>query len=108
MPSDGIVEAAVVVVVAPSPKANPVPAGCEAVDVRIEPNDKPAPAGAVKEVVVVVGRENGVAEAVGLLKAKLKPEEAAVVAGAPEGKYVENQDFFINTTQTHFKHITET
>lgn len=55
-------------------------------DVRTEPNVKPAPAGADKEVVVVVGRVKGVAEAVGLLKAKLKPVEEALVAGAPERK----------------------
>ena len=54
---------------------------------RTEPNDKPAPAGADEEVEVVV-REKGVAEAVGLLKAKLKPVDAAVGAGAPERKYM--------------------
>lgn len=48
----------------------------------MEPNDKPAPT--VEEVVVVVVvREKGVAEAVGLLKPKLKPVVAAVEAGAP-------------------------
>lgn len=83
-PSDGPVEAAAVVVVPPRPRVKPVTAGCcGAVDVRIEPNVKPAPAGTVEEVVVVV-REKGVAEAVGLLKAKLKPVLATVVAGAPE------------------------
>lgn len=87
-PREGTVEAAVVVVVAPRPRVKEVAAGCcGAVDVRTEPNVKPAPAGADEEVVAVVVRENGVAEAVGLLKAKLKPVEAAVVAGAPEGKY---------------------
>lgn len=85
-PSDGTVEAAVVVVVPPRPRVKPAPAGCcEAVDVRTEPNAKPVPAGAVEEVVVAV-RENGAAETVGLLKAKLKPVVAAVLAGAPERK----------------------
>lgn len=55
---------------------------CGTADARTEPNVKPAPAGA-DDVVVVVVRENGVAEAVGLLKAKLKPVDAAVVAGVP-------------------------
>lgn len=86
-PSDGTVDAAVVVVVAPRPRVKPVPAGCcEAVDVRTEPNVKPAPAGTDKEGAVVVGREKGVAEAVGLLKAKLKPVEEGLVAGVPDRK----------------------
>lgn len=86
-PSDGPVEAAVVVV-PPRLRAKPVPAGCcEAVDVRTEPNAKPVPAGAVKELVVVVVRGKGAAEAVGLLKAKLKPVEAGLVAGVPERKH---------------------
>lgn len=84
-PSDDTVEAAVAVVVAPPrPKLKPVAAGCcGAVEFRIEPNDKPAPVGAAEEVVVAVVREKGVADAVGLLKAKLKPVPAAVVAGVP-------------------------
>lgn len=83
-PSDGPAAAAVVVVVPPRPRVKPMPAGCcGAVDVRTEPNDNPAPTGADVEVAEVV-REKGVAEAVGLLKAKLKPVPAAVVAGAPE------------------------
>lgn len=88
-PSDGPVEvAAVVVVVPPRPRLKPADAGCcGATDVRTEPNDTPAPAGADEEMEVVV-REKGVAEAVGLLKAKLKPVDAAVVAGAPERKYM--------------------
>lgn len=87
LPSDGPVEAAVVVVVVPPrPRAKPVAVGCcGAVEVRTEPNVKPVPAAAVEEVLVAV-RENGVAEAVGLLKAKLKPVVAAVLAGAPERK----------------------
>lgn len=85
-PSEGTVEAAVEVVVPARPRVKPVPAGCcGAVDVRTEPNVKPAPVGAVEEVVEVV-REKGVAEAVGLLKAKLNPVVAAVLAGAPERK----------------------
>lgn len=56
-------------------------------EVRTEPNDKPVPPGACKEVVAVVGREKGVAEAVGLLKAKLKPVVEALVAGTPERKH---------------------
>lgn len=88
-PSVGPVEAAVVAVEPPRPRVKPVAAGCcGAVDVRTEPNVKPAPAGADVEVVAVVVREKGVAEAVGLLKAKLKPVGAAVVAGAPERKYM--------------------
>lgn len=88
-PSDGPAKAAVVVVVAPRPRVKAEAAGCcGAVDVRTEPNDKPAPVGADEEVVAVVVREKGVAEAVGLLKAKLKPAVAAVVAGVPERKYV--------------------
>lgn len=81
-PSDGTVEAAEETVVPPRPRAKPVAAGCcGAVDVRTEPKVKPAPA--VEELVVVV-REKGVAEAVGLLKLKLKPVAADVAAGAPE------------------------
>lgn len=73
-----------VVVVPPRPRVKPAAAGCcGAVDVKTEPNVKPAPAGADEEVAAVVVREKGVAEAVGLLKAKLKPVEAAEVAGAP-------------------------
>lgn len=84
-PSDGPVKAAVVVVVPPRPSVKPVAAGCcGAVDVRTEPNVKPVPAGADEDVVAVVVREKGVAEAVGLLKAKLKPVVAAEVAGVPE------------------------
>lgn len=83
-PSDGPVEAAVVVVVPPRPSVKPMGAGCcGAVEVRTEPNVRPVPAGADEEVVAVVVREKGVAEAVGLLKAKLKPVDAAVVAWAP-------------------------
>lgn len=90
-PSDGPVKAGAVVVVAPPrprprPRVKAVAAGCcGAMDVRTEPNDKPAPAGAAEEVEVLV-REKGVAEAVGLLKAKLKPVAAFVAAGAPERK----------------------
>lgn len=81
-PSDGTVEPAVEMVVPPRPRVKPVAAGCcGAVDVKTEPNVKPAPA--VEELVLVV-RENGVAEAVGLLKLKLKPGAADVAAGAPE------------------------
>lgn len=88
-PSDGAVKAAVVVVVPPRPSMKPVAAGCcGAVDVRTEPNVKPAPAGADEELVAVVVREKGVAEAVGLLKAKLKPVDVDEVAGAPERKYM--------------------
>lgn len=88
-PSDEPVRAAVVAVVPPRPRVKPVAAGCcGAVDVRTEPNVKPAPAGADEEVVAVVVREKGIAEAVGLLKAKLKPVDAAEVAGVPERKYV--------------------
>ena len=77
-----------VFVAAPRPRVKDVAAGCcGAVDVRTEPNVKPVPLGADEDVVAVVVREKGVAEAVGLLKAKLKPVEAAVVAGAPKGKY---------------------
>lgn len=80
-PSDGPVEAAVVAVELPRPRVKPAAAGCcGAVDVRTEPNDNPA--GADEEVEAVV-REKGVAEAVGLLKAKLNPVDAAVEAGAP-------------------------
>lgn len=49
----------------------------------MEPNDKPAPAGAAVDVVAVVVREKGVAEAVGLLKGRLKPVPTAVVAAVP-------------------------
>lgn len=88
-PSDGPVKAAVVVVVPPRPSVKPEAAGCcGAVDVRTEPNVKPVPAGADEDVVAVVVREKGVAEAVGLLKAKLKPVVAAEVAGVPEIKYI--------------------
>ena len=82
-PSDGPVKAAVVVVVgAPRPRVKAVAAGCcGAMDVRTDPNVKPAPAGADEAVEAV--RENGVAEAVGLLKARLKPAGATAVAGAP-------------------------
>lgn len=89
-PSDGTVAAAAVVVEPPSPRVKPAAAGCcGAVEVRTEPNVKPAPAGAA-EVVEVVVRENGVADAVGLLKAKLKPVEAPVDAGAPRIKYIKH------------------
>lgn len=72
------------VVVLPRPRAKPVAAGCGgAVDVRTEPNVKPAPVGAGAELVGAAVRENGAAEPVGLLKARLKPLEAAVKAGAP-------------------------
>lgn len=60
-------------------------------DVRTEPNVKPAPAGADVEVVEEVVREKGVADAVGLLKAKLKPVDADVVAGAPKKIEFRNQ-----------------
>lgn len=64
------------------PKLKPVAAGCcGAVEVRMEPNDKPA--GATVDVVAVVVREKGVAEAVGLLKARLKPVPTDVVAVVP-------------------------
>lgn len=83
-PSDEPVKAAVVVVTLPRPRVKPAAAGCcGAVDVRTVPNVKPAPAGADEEVVVAVVREKGIAEAVGLLKAKLKPVDAAEVAGVP-------------------------
>lgn len=87
--NDGPVKAAVVVVVAPRPpRVKDVAACCcGAVDVSTEPNVKPAPAGADAEVVAVVVRENGVAEAVGLLKAKLKPVGAEVVAGKKKFEY---------------------
>jgi len=85
VPSDGTVEGAEEVVVPPRPRAKPVAACCcGAVDVRTEPKVRPGPA--VEEVVAVV-REKGVAEAVGLLKAKLNPVVAVVVAGAPESIY---------------------
>lgn len=99
-PSDGPVEAAVVVVVPPRPSVKPMGAGCcGAVEVRTEPNVRPVPAGADEEVVAVVVREKGVAEAVGLLKAKLKPVDAAVVAWAPEGKYNQGYNLFPLTFQ---------
>lgn len=83
-PSDG----PVAVVVPPRPRVKPVAAGCcGAMDVRTEPNVKPAPAGADDEVVVVVAREKGVAEAVGLLKGRLNPVDAIEEAGAPRKKY---------------------
>lgn len=89
-PSDGTVAAADVVE-PPRPRVKLAAAGCcGAVEVRTEPNVKPAPAGADEEVVEVVVREKGVADAVGLLKAKLKPVEAAVDAGAPKIKYIQN------------------
>lgn len=88
-PSDGPVKDAVVVVEPPRPSVKPVAAGCcGAVDVKTEPKVKPAPAGADEEVVAVVVREKGVAEAVGLLKAKLKPVDATEAAGVPERKYM--------------------
>lgn len=81
-PSDGT---EVVVVPPRLPSVKPEAAGCcGAVAVRTEPNVSPAPAGADEEVVATVVRENGVAEAVGLLKAKLKPVEAAEEAGVPK------------------------
>lgn len=84
MPNDGNVEAAVELVVPPRVKPEAA-CCCGAVDVRTEPNVKPVPA--VDEV-VLVGREKGVAEAVGLLKLKLKPVAADVAAGAPERKFM--------------------
>lgn len=83
-PSVGAAKDAVVAVAPPRPRVKPVAAGCcGAVEVRTEPNVKPAPA----VVAGVAVREKGVAEAVGLFwfKARLKPA-AAVVAGVPEGK----------------------
>lgn len=55
-------------------------------EVRTEPNVKPAPA-VVAVAAGVAVREKGVAEAVGLFvfKARLKPV-AAVVAGVPDGR----------------------
>lgn len=78
-------ELTVVVVVPPSPPSvKPEAAGCcGAVAVRTEPNVSPAPGVADEEVVATVVREKGVAEAVGLLKPKLKPVEAAEEAGVP-------------------------
>lgn len=76
-------DAAVVVAAPPRPRPK-AEVCCGAVAVRTEPNDKPATPGAAKGVEVV--REKGVAEAVGLLKAKLKPVAAPVAAGAPERK----------------------
>lgn len=82
LPNEGPVKDAVEVDV-PRPSVKPVAAGCcGAVDVRTEPNVRPAPV-ADEEVVAVAGREKGVAEAVGLLKARLKPVDAEV-AGVPE------------------------
>lgn len=86
-PSGGTIAAAVVEAarLAPRPKVKPVGAGCcGAVDVRTEPKVKLAPVGAAEEAADVVVREKGVAEPVGLLKARLKPVDAAVDAGAPE------------------------
>lgn len=81
-PRDGTV---VVVVPPRQPSVKPEAAGCcGAVAVRTEPKVSPAPAGADEEVVATVVREKGVAEAVGLLKAKLKPVEAAEEAGVPK------------------------
>lgn len=80
-------ELTVVVVPPRPPSVKPEAAGCcGAVAVRTEPNVSPAPAGADEEVVGTVVREKGVAEAVGLLKAKLKPVEAAEEAGVPTGQ----------------------
>lgn len=81
-PSDGTV----VVAAAPRPPSvKPEAAGCcGAVAVRTEPNVSPVPAGADDDVVATVVREKGVAEAVGLLKAKLNPVEAAEEAGVPK------------------------
>lgn len=61
-------------------------------EVRTEPNVKPAPAVVVEAAGVAV-REKGVAEAVGLFvfKARLKPV-AAVVAGVPVGRECEEVD----------------
>lgn len=80
-PRDGTV----VVVVPPRPPSVKAEAAgcCGAVAVSTEPKVSPAPAGADEEVVATVVREKGVAEAVGLLKAKLKPGEAAEEAGVP-------------------------
>lgn len=81
-PRDGTV---VVVVPPRPPSVKPEAAGCcGAVAVRTEPKESPAPAGADEEVVATVVREKGVAEAVGLLMAKLKPVEAAAEAGVPK------------------------
>lgn len=80
-PSDGTDEAAVEVVVPPRPSVNPVAAGCcGAVDVKMELRLIP---GAAEEEAEEVVREKGVADAVGLLKAKLKPVAADVDAGVP-------------------------
>ncbi len=110
-PSDKPVEDAVVAVVPPSPRVKAVAAGCcGAVDVRTEPNVKPAPAGADEEVVAVVVREKGVADAVGLLKAKLKPVGADEVAGAPERKYIKKtmlQSIFMDSPKSYSKNIPE-
>lgn len=80
---------AVVVVPPRPPSVKPDAAGCcGAVAVRAEPNVSPAPGVADEEVVAAVVREKGVAEAVGLLKAKLKPVEAAEEAGIPKKKVI--------------------
>lgn len=81
-PRDGTVA----VVVPPRPPSVKAEAAgcCGAVAVRTEPNVRPAAAGADDEVVATVVREKGVAEAVGLLKAKLNPVEAAEEAGVPK------------------------
>lgn len=77
-------EFTVVVVPPRPPSVKPEAAGCcGAVAVRTEPNVSPAPGVADEEVVATVVREKGVAEAVGLLKPKLKPVEAAEEAGVP-------------------------
>lgn len=84
LPSVGAAKDAVVAVVPPRPRAKPVAAGCcGAVEVRTEPNVKPALA-VVAEAAGAAVREKGVAEAIGLFgfKARLKPA-AAVVAGVP-------------------------
>lgn len=76
---------AVVVVPPRPPRVKPDAAGCcGAMAVRAEPNVSPAPGTADEEVVAAVVREKGVAEAVGLLKAKLKPGAAAEEAGVPK------------------------
>ena len=109
LPSDGPVKAAVVVVVAaPRPRVKAVAAGCcGAMDVRTDPNVKPAPAGADEGAEAV--RENGVAEAVGLLKARLKPVGASEVAGAPRGSVeVQINDNLVNFQISYCSNIPET
>ena len=66
------------------PRLRPKPAlaTCGAAEVWTEPSVRPPPMGAVDEAV----REKGVAEAEGLLKARLKPVEAAVEEGMPADK----------------------